>query len=274
MDAPTFNRCYPRWEVSPRIEDILTPEQAERAAFTFMLDYSEREAVRAARLLFGPEQKGQMVARVSAAALVRLPRLLRGIEVLARERLFLEAHGSIRTIVELAITCLWVGRDEERAEWVRDSGLASDKKIVERARLAGKEPEPELVRTVEERLKHSTGKGKLPPLDQRAQQVQDPLAERSGIRPSVIARTLYAGFYGGLSASPHGELGAAYTLLNTGGFSPVMMQVVLHATYSLLLTVNTAIGLSDPHATFSRITRLMKITGSAAAKGTTRSQQT
>src|SRR2546422_6548466 len=72
-----------------------------------------------------------------AAALFRMPGIMRSIAVLIDAGLLFEAEGCLRTLVDLTITALWIGTNEERAQRVRDDSIAQDQKRVERAKSLG-----------------------------------------------------------------------------------------------------------------------------------------
>ncbi len=175
-----------------------------------------------------------LVEDAATSALVRLPRLLRGVALLLENDLPHEADALVRTLIEIAITSVWVGDSEERAAMFRNDSARNLHVWLERmAALGTKAPEENQSRLTEF-LSHAAEQG-MPPLERRSEAIESNIYSYSFRRVSAAAHGEHRLLH--LSGLGHGEGDAELTL-----------QDALLAAATLLLGVDMGlrlVGLPD-----------------------------
>src|SRR4051812_32201176 len=92
-----------------------------------LIAFAQKTATEVETMLIGKKVPPWGAKQNAAAAITRLPGLLKGVTALARGALAFEADPLVRTLVELAITSLWVDKDDSRAQMVWNDCMAAVK---------------------------------------------------------------------------------------------------------------------------------------------------
>jgi hypothetical protein len=154
-----------------------------------LLDSLQRVCVWAEHSATTLQPPKNLVEDAATCALVRLPRLLRGIALLVENDLPHEADSLLRTLIEIAITSAWIGDSEERAGMFRNDSARNLRVWLDRmAALGPKVPEPNRSR-LSEFLSHGAEEG-MPSLEKRAE---------------AIGSNIYSFSFRRVSGAAHGE---------------------------------------------------------------------
>jgi hypothetical protein len=179
-----------------------------------------------------------MVRRMAAAALLRLPGCLRAVSVLADAELPLEANSICRTILELAIVACWIGTDRQRAD------KAWAKFVIDQHRGMGR---------MGEFLKITPKVGKIPPRERPdLKRCAEESVDTDVFPANKAATALYALLFDPLSAASHGDI--RYAFLVVHGAEPEMIPQSLSdaasAAINLLIAVSVQLDFRDDLARF------------------------
>lgn len=180
--------------------------------------------------------------RVPTASLFRAFETLQATLYLCDRKLGLEAHSNVRTLVDMAITLLWVGLDKGRAQQVWDKSVHSLAKGVERAKTHGRAP-VEVEAFVAELL--ATARRK--PRTKIVQMVEEAV-DVPTLPAKKMATVLYDYLYDPLSAASHGDLRFAEGLVRGGleeAFVPSALNYAAAATDFLLIAAAEQLGFRE-----------------------------
>jgi hypothetical protein len=221
-------------------------------ATSFLRDvvtFAEGQRPQLRALLARESPRGIHAGRYAAAAMVRVPYLVKAVLRLCEDGQPFEADLPARVLAELAITAMWIGTDEARAESAWDHGLEQDKTSYQRIKELGVNLGSEF-----DSLVKGPSKGRdspFPSLATRAREATDPAWSDVERDPSAdetppMALTLYNTFYGLLCSSSHESFGPAYLTLNDAAPSmvPIVQYVAAYACFILLIAVRDPLSLS------------------------------
>jgi hypothetical protein len=204
------------------------------AKATGLLDSVQRLRAWAERVTTTLQEPKNLVEDAATCAMLRLPRLLKGIALLLKNDLPHEADGLVRTLIEIAITSLWVGESEERAALFRNESARNLSIWLDSmATLGTKVPEDNQSRLTE--FLSYGAKQRMPSLEQRAE---------------AIGSNIYSYSFRRVSAAAHGE----HRLLHFSGLghgegdAELTLKDALLAAWILLLGVDKGlrlVGLPD-----------------------------
>jgi hypothetical protein len=215
-----------------------------------MAGYAASKVGLAERILRQPETKGKMAEYVAAAALLRAPGLIDSVLLLTSQKRPFEAQIVARVVVELAITIHWMGRDEDRAEQIRDDSIRAQGEAIKRCEELGLKPSAKAAAVWERRQRDHSGRPRLPRLPRLVEEARDLEWVWEGVerheRKSLV-KTLYLGFYDPLSAPTHADLRTAKMIVN-GAHEAVLgsvLAITAQATWDLLVGLVEPLGLEE-----------------------------
>jgi len=216
------------------------PLPAQLVHLDALVAFAERTASAVGTLLVGKKVPPWGAQQNAAAAIVRLPGLLKAVAALAEGGLAFEADPLVRTLVELAITSLWVGKDDSRAQMVWNDCMAALKEDGRRLGYVGVVFPPAAADAISWMNDLKTeGLARPPNLMEQARAADD------------LAWVLYLGAYGMLSASTHADPRPAIAIASGGKtVSDALEHIVALgrlAAYCILYAVGEVLGL-DPEA--------------------------
>lgn len=191
----------------------------------------------------GKEPSAGHLKRAATASLFRAFETLQAVLYLCDRKLGLEAHSNVRTIVDMAITLLWVGLDESRAQEVWDKSVHSLAKGLERAKKHAEATPAEVEALVADLLASARGK----PRTNVAQMVEGAV-DAPALKAKKMADVLYNYLYDPLSAASHGDLRFAQGLVNGGleeAFVPSALNYAAAATEFLLIAAAAQLGFQE-----------------------------
>src|SRR5437016_13052121 len=155
-----------------QLQGTLLSPALTRQLLRRVLDVAERHAANAREAL--RDQAAGVVRHVAAAGLLRLPGLLRAVEMLLEAGLVLESEPLIRVLVELAIVAMWTGTEEERARKVRRNSVLQMRRTFERIGRTELNLGPEYKELVEEVQRQAAEASPLPPIAELAREADLP----------------------------------------------------------------------------------------------------
>jgi hypothetical protein len=245
-------------------------------------EFAVRHQERAAQIVRSAAPGTWSARTNAAAAVVRIPNLLSGVSRLLEAELVFEADSLVRVLMELAITALWVGRDEQRAGLVREDALYSQLKGLRRIQELQAEVGEHGVafelpsiasQMLEDLERRKPPPRKLPDLASRAAQVMDEpdeavdselaqaintLGIQSAPAPgSSLAKVMYRAYYDFLSSSSHGDPRTAILLVHGAAGESYMWLTVLAKMAALSILIAAQPTLPIPQAEFAPIVEAM-----------------